>query len=109
MKQKINAKIQADAYQDANREYYLSFIRITNVSFSNGVGYVNIDLPENHKVIRAFSIPENVIGVVITSCQAQTTQNRIEMHCVNIADGTPYTGSTVGYINLLFLISEEIG
>ena len=106
--QKIQNKIQYDVVPEGkNRDLYLMFQRVTDVEFSNGVGYVNNNLSGGDRVVRAFAQPENVTGVVIASCQAQSANNRMELHCINIDDGTPYSGNTVGYINLLILVIKD--
>lgn len=103
---KIQNKIQYDVAENENRDLYLMFQRVTDVEFVNGVGYVNNNLSGGDRVVRAFAQPESVTGVVIASCQAQSANNRMELHCINIDDGTPYSGSTVGYINLFILVTK---
>lgn len=108
LNQKIQNKIQYDVVEEnENRDLYLMFQRVTDVEFVNGVGYVNNNLSGGDRVVRAFAQPENVTGVVIASCQAQIANNRMELHCINIDDGTPYSGSTVGYINLFILVIKD--
>lgn len=105
LNQNIQNKILYDGSSEIeNPDFYLMFQRVTGVEFTNGVGYVNNNLSGGDRVVRAFAQPENVIGVVIASCQAQSVNNRMELHCINIDDGTPYSGNTVGYINLLILV-----
>ena len=107
LNQKIQNKIQYDVVaENENRDLYLMFQRVTDVEFVNGVGYVNNNLSGGDRVVRAFAQPESVTGVVIASCQAQSANNRMELHCINIDDGTPYSGSTVGYINLFILVTK---
>ena len=107
LNQKIQNKIQYDVVaENENRDLYLMFQRVTDVEFVNGVGYVNNNLSGGDRVVRAFAQPESVTGVVIASCQAQSANNRMELHCINIDDGTPYSGSTVGYINLFILVTR---
>lgn len=106
LNQKIQNKIQYDVAENENRDLYLMFQRVTDVEFVNGVGYVNNNLSGGDRVVRAFAQPESVTGVVIASCQAQSANNRMELHCINIDDGTPYSGSTVGYINLFILVTK---
>ncbi|WP_143449110.1 hypothetical protein [Lachnoclostridium sp. An196] len=108
LNQKIQNKIQYDVVaENENRDLYLMFQRVTDVEFVNGVGYVNNNLSGGDRVARAFAQPENVTGVVIASCQAQSANNRMELHCINIDDGTPYSGNTVGYINLFILVVKD--
>ena len=68
LNQKIQNKIQYDVVPEGkNRDLYLMFQRVTDVEFSNGVGYVNNNLSGGDRVVRAFAQPENVTGVVIAS------------------------------------------
>lgn len=90
------------------------FIKVTridprdyNKEFINGTLSLKIDNAGDLKPLFAIAQLENASTVNINSCLFDST-NTISLKCVKISDGSPYSGSTTGNINIVCVYEKVI-
>ena len=97
---------RSTAYEGSDDAYYTYFALKADVNFVNGYAEVTISLPAGDTIVTALAQPIVANTIVISGCNI-ISANTLRLTARMLADGSPYEGSGIGFINYVLCVKKS--
>ena len=97
---------RSTAYEGSDDAYYAYFALKAGPNFVNGNADETFSLPEGDSIAAVLAQPIQANTVALTSCNI-IDSNTIRLTVRVLADGTPYEGSGIGFINYVLCVKKS--
>ena len=97
---------RSTAYEGSDDAYYAYFVQKPGANFVNGNADVTFSLPAGNTIVTALAQPIVANTIVLSGCNILSA-NTVRLTARKIADGTPYEGDGIGYINYVLCVKKS--
>lgn len=94
------------AYEGSDDAYYAYFVQKAGLNFVNGNAEETFSIPDGDTIVTALAQPIQANTIALTGCNI-ISSNTVRLTVRMLADGAPYEGSGIGYINYVLCVKKS--